>query len=113
MYWRGFSGLAFLRVPSCPFVFFVDESFYYLSMRILSRNGGIAATNCYLIADEESKQAVLFDAPDHTVAPLLDEVERHDWDLIGLWLTHGHFDHIADHAVVTSRFRKAKVLIHK
>jgi glyoxylase-like metal-dependent hydrolase (beta-lactamase superfamily II) len=33
--------------------------------------------------------------------------------VIGLWLTHGHFDHLADHKVVTDRFPKAKVLIHK
>ena len=74
--------------------------------------GGIAATNCYVLADEASKQAVLFDAPDGTVAPLLDEVQRRGLELIGLWLTHGHFDHVADHAVVTQRFLNAKVLIH-
>ena len=74
--------------------------------------GGIAVTNCYVLGDESSKQAVLFDAPNATVAPLLDEVERRGLDLIGLWLTHGHFDHIADHAVVTKRFSNAKVLIH-
>jgi glyoxylase-like metal-dependent hydrolase (beta-lactamase superfamily II) len=75
--------------------------------------GGIAATNCFLIGDEASKQAVLFDAPDHTVAPLLDEAVKRGLDLIGLWLTHGHFDHIADHAEVTRRFPNAKVLINK
>ena len=32
--------------------------------------------------------------------------------MIGLWLTHGHFDHIADHKVVTDRFPSARVLIH-
>ena len=74
--------------------------------------GGIAQTNAYVIADEELKQAVLFDAPDHTVAPMLDEVQRRGWDLIGLWLTHGHFDHLADHAVVKQRFPDAKILIH-
>ena len=31
-----------------------------------------AGTNCFLIGDEATKQAVIFDAPDHTVAPLLD-----------------------------------------
>src|SRR5262249_48291397 len=31
----------------------------------------------------------------------------------GLWLTHGHFDHTADHAEVTRRFPNAKVLIHE
>jgi hydroxyacylglutathione hydrolase len=74
--------------------------------------GGIASTNAYLVADEASKQAVIFDAPDGTVGPLLDEAEKHGYDVIGLWLTHGHFDHVADHAVVTKRFPNAKVLIH-
>jgi glyoxylase-like metal-dependent hydrolase (beta-lactamase superfamily II) len=82
-------------------------------MQILMNTGGIAVTNCFVIADENAKQAVLFDAPDHTTEPLLDEVARRGWDLIGLWLTHGHFDHVADHEVVTARFPNAKVLIHE
>ena len=69
-------------------------------------------TNCFLIADENAKQAVLFDAPDHTVGPLLDAAEKRGWELIGLWLTHGHFDHFADHSLVRQRFPKAKVLLH-
>lgn len=81
-------------------------------MVIRMHTGGIAVTNCFLVADEDAKQAVLFDAPDHTVAPLLDEAQRQGWDVIGLWLTHGHFDHIADHKLVTDRFPNAKVLIH-
>jgi glyoxylase-like metal-dependent hydrolase (beta-lactamase superfamily II) len=81
-------------------------------MQILMNNGGLAATNAYLIADEATKQAVIFDAPDHTVAPLVDEAKKRGWDVIGLWLTHGHFDHLADHAVVTKAFPNAKVLIH-
>jgi glyoxylase-like metal-dependent hydrolase (beta-lactamase superfamily II) len=32
--------------------------------------------------------------------------------VIGLWLTHGHFDHVADHAVVSARFPRARVMIH-
>lgn len=82
-------------------------------MLILMHTGGVAVTNCFVLADETSQQAVLFDAPNDTVAPLLDELESRGFDLIGLWLTHGHFDHIADHAVVTSRFPNAKVLIHE
>lgn len=82
-------------------------------MIILPDSGGIASTNCYLVADETTKQAVLFDAPDHTTADLLDEVQKRGWDLIGLWLTHGHFDHIADHKLVTDRFPTAKLLIHE
>jgi len=77
------------------------------------QTGGIAATNCFLAVDEPTGQAVLFDAPDHTIAPLLDEAERNGWDIVGLWLTHGHFDHIADHAVLTQRHPGARVLIHR
>ena len=40
-------------------------------------------------------------------------VERRGLDLIGLWLTHGHFDHVADHKVVTDRFPTARVLMHE
>jgi glyoxylase-like metal-dependent hydrolase (beta-lactamase superfamily II) len=81
-------------------------------MIILSNTGGIAMTNCFLIADETAQEAVLFDAPDHTVEPLLEETSKRGWDLVGLWLTHGHFDHFADHAVVRKHFPKAKILIH-
>ncbi len=82
-------------------------------IEVIKACGGIAQTNCWLIADTKARQAVLFDAPNDTTAPLLDECEKRGWDLVGLWLTHGHFDHIADHAVVTSRFRDAKLLIHR
>jgi glyoxylase-like metal-dependent hydrolase (beta-lactamase superfamily II) len=82
-------------------------------MTVLSNTGGIAVTNAFLVADEESRQAVIFDAPDHTVGPLLDEATSRGYDVIGLWLTHGHFDHVADHAVVTGRFAGAKVLMHR
>ncbi len=81
-------------------------------MIVMMNTGGIAETNCFVVADEQSGQAVLFDAPNDTVAPLLDEVGRRGFELMGLWLTHGHFDHVADHQVVTSRFPNARVLIH-
>ena len=82
-------------------------------MIVLPHAGGVASTNCYLVADGSARQAVLFDAPDHTVAPLLDEAGRRGWDLVGLWLTHGHFDHMADHALVKAKFPAAKMLVHR
>jgi glyoxylase-like metal-dependent hydrolase (beta-lactamase superfamily II) len=69
-------------------------------------------TNCFLIADESAGQAVLFDAPDHTAGPLLQQAAARRWELAGLWLTHGHFDHFADHPVVRQRFPAAKILLH-
>jgi glyoxylase-like metal-dependent hydrolase (beta-lactamase superfamily II) len=82
-------------------------------MKIISNQGGVFATNAFLVADEIARQAVIFDAPDHTTGPLLDEAQKNGWDVIGLWLTHGHIDHIADHAAVSARFPGAKVLIHQ
>ncbi|MEM6315125.1 MAG: MBL fold metallo-hydrolase [Planctomycetota bacterium] len=82
-------------------------------LRIVAHTGGIAQTNCFLVVDEGSKDAVLFDAPDHTVEPLLDHVDEHGLKLVGLWLTHGHYDHIADHAVVRERFPEAELLVHR
>src|SRR5215510_12878092 len=82
-------------------------------MIVLTNTGGMAMTNCFLIADEAARVAVLFDAPDHTTEPLLKECGRRGWNLIGLWLTHGHFDHFADHALVRERFPGATFLIHK
>jgi glyoxylase-like metal-dependent hydrolase (beta-lactamase superfamily II) len=82
-------------------------------MKILMNTGGIAATNSFLVADEVEKKAVIFDAPDHTTSPLLDAAQKEGWEIIGLWLTHGHFDHVADHEVIRSRYPAAKVLIHK
>ena len=69
-------------------------------------------TNSFLIADEAGKQAVIFDAPDHTVDRLLEEAGRRGWEIAGLWLTHGHFDHFADHTCVRKRFPGARILIH-
>lgn len=80
---------------------------------ILMHTGGVAMTNCFLLADEASGQAVLLDAPDHTTQPLLDEAAKRGWHLSGLWLTHGHFDHFADHAEVRRRFPGTPVLLHE
>jgi hydroxyacylglutathione hydrolase len=81
-------------------------------MILLTNTGGVAMTNCFLIADETAGQAVLFDAPDHTVGPLLKQAAERGWDVVGLWLTHGHFDHFADHDDVRQRFPAARILIH-
>ena len=86
---------------------------YIRRMTILTNTGGVAMTNCFLIADEVARQAVLFDAPNDTTAMLLDEAKKNGWEIIALCLTHAHFDHMLDHPVVTARFPKAKVLLHR
>lgn len=82
-------------------------------MKIIGNTGGVFATCSYLVFDEDSKTGVIFDAPNDTTAPLLRVADEHHVRIVGLWLTHGHIDHIADHAVVTSHSPGAKVLIHQ
>lgn len=82
-------------------------------MKIYMNTGGLAATNGYLVANETAAQAIIIDAPHKTVAPLLDIARRNQWRIIYLILTHGHWDHIGDHQVVTDAFPEAKVLIHR
>lgn len=54
---------------------------------------GELVTNCYLIADEETKNAVLFDAPDNA-EKILNFLNKKGLTLKKILLTHAHFDHM-------------------
>jgi len=54
---------------------------------------GDLVTNCYLIADDETKNAVLFDAPANA-DKVLDYMDKEGLILKKILLTHAHFDHI-------------------
>ncbi|MAS79704.1 MAG: MBL fold metallo-hydrolase [Opitutae bacterium] len=56
---------------------------------------GPIGTNAYLLWEEGGGEAVLVDAPpscNHEIEPFL---ERHELTLKEIWLTHGHWDHMA------------------
>ncbi len=82
-------------------------------MKIFMNTGGLAATNAYLVADDTMGQAAVIDAPRKTLAPLLRIAAKHHWTITYLLLTHGHWDHIGDHKVLTDAWPQAKVLIHR
>ena len=54
---------------------------------------GDLITNCYVIADEETKNAVLFDAADNA-EKILTFIKKKGLTLKKIILTHAHFDHI-------------------
>ncbi len=54
---------------------------------------GDFVTNCYLVADENTKNAILFDAPAEA-DKILDYLKKNDLMLKKVFLTHSHFDHI-------------------
>ena len=82
-------------------------------MKMYMNTGGMVATNGYLVVDQTTGLAVVVDAPHKTLAPLLTIARRNNWKIIHLLLTHGHWDHIGDHELVTNEHREATVLIHK
>lgn len=62
-------------------------------LQIKSFTLGPVQTNCYLVADQGQKCAVVID-PAWDGARLVDEAKSHDWDITAIWLTHAHFDHL-------------------
>lgn len=68
-------------------------------------------SNTYLVADEQSSQAVLIDAGG-PVEPLLELIEQRGYLLSHVLLTHHHHDHVAELDRVMARHPQAPVLIH-
>lgn len=54
---------------------------------------GIASTNCYIIGDTGTNEALVIDPVDH--APLLVKAAQDNgWEIKLILATHGHFDHV-------------------
>lgn len=64
---------------------------------------GPLPNNVYLLGDEDSGDAVVID-PSFDSQLVLARLESLGWTLRQVWLTHGHFDHIAGAAAVAKAF---------
>jgi hydroxyacylglutathione hydrolase len=53
---------------------------------------GPVSTNCYLVADSSTKEAVVVD-PAWDGKRILAEAGKRDWKIGQCWYTHAHFDH--------------------
>jgi len=63
------------------------------SPEVVTIPNGQFAENCYLVADTGAGEAIIID-PGEEPARFLAELERRDWSLRAIWLTHAHVDHI-------------------
>lgn len=72
---------------------------------------GTFQTNCYVVADEESKLAFVID-PAGDVDKIADVINENGYDLQYIILTHGHGDHIGAVSVLRNNF-DAKLFIHQ
>ena len=62
-------------------------------LEVVSLPNGQFAENCYLVADRGNREAVIID-PGEEPAVFLAELDSRAWRLSGIWITHGHIDHI-------------------
>ena len=62
-------------------------------LSIVSLTLGPVMTNTYIIADDNSGEAVVIDPADEGKR-IASEIEARGWHLISIWLTHAHFDHM-------------------
>jgi glyoxylase-like metal-dependent hydrolase (beta-lactamase superfamily II) len=64
-----------------------------MSIEIKTLTLGIAATNCYLVADTETREALVIDPVDN--APLIARTAQDSaWAIKLILATHAHFDHV-------------------
>ena len=71
---------------------------------------GPIGTNCYLLLDEETKEAFLVD-PGDEAEYLISELNRREVRLRAVLLTHGPFDHVLAVSAVKEAYTGAEVLM--
>ncbi len=82
-----------------------------MAIEIYSKTLGMVATNAYLVADTDSKRAILIDPVDEAKA-LLRWVQAAGYEIALILATHAHFDHVlASKALVEATH--APFWIHK
>ena len=54
---------------------------------------GPLATNCYIVYDDKSKEAIVID-PGYEDDDIVEFIEKNELKLKYIYLTHCHFDHI-------------------
>ena len=62
-------------------------------LEVVTIPNGQFVQNCYLVADRQTRQAVIID-PGEEPQVFLNELDSRAWTLTAIWLTHAHLDHI-------------------
>ena len=76
--------------------------------RCFSTTDGSMAVNCYLVWDEVSREAALFDTG-WNPAPAFEVIAQNQLQLRHMFITHTHEDHIAGLGKVREQFPKARL----
>jgi len=77
-------------------------------LRVITTTAGGMAVNCYLVWDEVSREAALFDTG-WEAAPIFQLVEENQLQLRHIFITHSHEDHIEALGPIRERYPKARL----
>ena len=77
-------------------------------LRALSTDEGGMAVNCFLVWDEATRDAALFDTG-WNARPVIGLIAEHQLQLRHIFITHSHADHIAALSPLREAYPKAKV----
>lgn len=64
-----------------------------MSLKVKMLTLGLVSTNCFIIGDDETKEAIVIDPADDAFG-IMDVVEANDWSVQRILATHAHFDHV-------------------
>lgn len=70
---------------------------------------GPFATNAYVLASEP--KALIVDPAPGSATQIISAIEAHHLDLVGIYLTHSHWDHIGDLATLQHKY-EVPVFVH-
>ena len=82
------------------------------ALAVIPVESGPVATVGYLVLDKNAGKAVVVDVPQGSADTFIALAEEHGVAIEAVWLTHSHWDHMADAAGLVQR-TKAGVFIHR
>ena len=77
-------------------------------VRVFTTTNEGTTVNCYLVWDEVSREAALFDTG-FDAKPILDCIAENQLDLKYVFITHSHYDHVTELPKIREAFPKVQV----
>jgi glyoxylase-like metal-dependent hydrolase (beta-lactamase superfamily II) len=77
-------------------------------LRCLTTTAGGMAVNCYLVWDEVSREAALFDTG-WDAQPVFETIAQQQLKLLHVFITHAHEDHVAALGAIREKFPKVRL----
>src|SRR5262249_2527386 len=74
-----------------------------MTLSISTFPSGPIETNAYLVVDDETKDALIIDAPPDVTAPILAAARENGVSVKLIVITHPHWDHIGDAATLQAK----------